>query len=150
MRPYLVAVLACAAGCAAQPPTGLFPSDTTSVSLHEIGGLVPQPAAGSTCIPSDASYSYVFATHVLTSRVCSSPTAGGVYAFAPGQVTLDDGTATQFTEALHALEPPPSPCGSDFHATLVFSTPDGDQTNDAAECLVGYNEMASVLYTATP
>jgi hypothetical protein len=92
----------------------------------------------------------VFATHVLTTNLCSSPTVGGVYAFAPGQVTLDDATAAQLTDKLGALELPPNLCGSDFHATLVFATPNGDVTNDAAECLVGYNDMADVIYSAEP
>ena len=92
----------------------------------------------------------MFATRVLTSRQCSSPTDGGVYAFVPGQVTLDDATAAKLEDALRALETPPQLCGSDFHATLVFTTPGGDQTDDNAECLVGYNDVDNVLYTAAP
>ncbi len=137
-------------GCAQQPTSGVFPSNATSVDVHETGGLIPAPAAGSTCTPGDDSYTYVLATHLLSWHECSSPTVGGVYAFVVGQATLDDGTDAQLVDALHALEAPPQPCGSDVSSTLVFATPGGDMTNNAAECLVGYNDMMSVFYTAAP
>lgn len=150
MRPHFVAILVCA-GCSTQPSSNaVFPATATSLQLHVAGGLAPMPAAGSTCTPADDSFTYVIATEMLSWTECSSPTAGGVYAFVPGQATLDDDAAAQLVDALQALAPPPQPCGGDFSATLVFATPAGDTTVNAAECLVGYSEMTDAIYNDAP
>jgi hypothetical protein len=151
MRLLFIAIVACTVGCAAQSTNnGVFPSTATSLELHVAGGLAPMPATGSTCTPADDSYTYVLATQVLSWTECSSPTAGGVYAFVPGQATLDDAAAAQLVDALQALEPPPQPCGADFSATLAFATPGGETTFDSAECLVGYSDMVNAIDSNAP
>jgi len=148
MRMCLAVVLTCAAGCAADSTSAVFPPGATSFELDQAGGLSPTPAAGSTCTPANESYTYVLATKVLSSNVCSSPTADGVYAFVAAQATLSDAAAGQLVAALGALEPPPQPCGSDLTATLVVTVPSRETTYDAAECLVGFDDVVDAIHTA--
>jgi hypothetical protein len=153
MKPYLalVAIAACAqtpgAGPASSKPDDPLVPGTTSVLVTEQGGLAPAPAAGSTCTPANDMFTLDLDARTLASRTCSAPANTLVFSFVTAQKSLTDAEFTALSDALQAIRPPADPCGSDFHATVTFTTPTSTTTHADAECWTGWSNVDDALYS---
>ena len=148
MRP-LAFIAAVAVSACASPQPALFDPATTTVAIDRTGGLEPAPAAGSTCILGQETYTYVIATETLTWSICRAPTPDGVYTQVPGQANLSTSEAAALLDVLRALQPPKEGCSSDAHATYTFSTPHGAVIVDNGICMAGDNDVSDALYAIT-
>ena len=108
--------------------TDLFPADTQKVVVTSKGGFGPGAMDGSTCIPSDTTYTITFPARELTWKVCASQD-GGTFAFDTGTRTLMPADTGPLETALHAVRVQTmQQCGADAPVeTLTMSSPAGDK-----------------------
>lgn len=109
--------------------TDLFPADTQKIVVSSKGGFGPGLIDGSTCAPSDTTYTLTLPARELTWKVCSAVEGGPTYAFDTGTKTLSAADTAPLEAALHAIAVTTTTmCGADAPTeTVTFTTPSGDK-----------------------
>jgi hypothetical protein len=143
---------------AGEGDAGLFPADVSKVVVKALGGgPLPPPPDGSTCTPTNATYTFVLPARTLSWSFCDWGD-GGPYVLRTGEKNLTEAEYASFEAIMRKItRTTKTQCGFDKPTeTITFTTPSGDVTyyddfyfcdaNDPKIYVSGIDDLLYALY----